>query len=90
MAFLSGGQSGEDASARLNAMRAVHAMKAINSPALPWTLSFSFRRAIQHPALHSWAGQESNRVAAQRALVKRVQCNLAALKGEYSAAMALP
>lgn len=55
--------------------------------ALPWRLSFSFARAIQHSALEIWAGKEANRVAAQLALVHRARCNCAALKGEYSAAM---
>jgi fructose-bisphosphate aldolase class I len=83
--FLSGGQSGELASSRLNAMHV-----AGTSPpgrALPWRLSFSFARAIQHPALDIWAGQDANRVAGQSALVHCARCNAAALKGEYSAAM---
>ena len=79
--FLSGGQSGELASSRLNAM---HVRQA--AP-LPWPLSFSFARAIQHPALDIWAGQDVNKVAAQRALVHRARCNVAALKGQYSAEM---
>ena len=77
--FLSGGQSGEEASSRLNAMHVGHS--------LPWPLSFSFARAIQHPALEIWAGKEANLGAAQQALVHRARCNCAALKGEYSAAM---
>ena len=77
--FLSGGQSGEDASGRLNAMHV--------EGERPWPLSFSFARAIQHPALDIWAGKEANRVAAQRALMHRPSCNSAALKGEYSDAM---
>jgi fructose-bisphosphate aldolase class I len=80
--FLSGGQSGELASSRLNAMHA--------GRATPWPLSFSFARALQHPALGIWAGQDTNRVAAQKALMHRAQCNSAALKGEYSAAMEVP
>jgi len=74
--FLSGGQSGELASSRLNAMHV--------GSALPWPLSFSFARALQHPALELWAG---NKVSAQNALIHRARCNFAALKGEYSAAM---
>ena len=77
--FLSGGQSGELASSRLNAMHV--------GCSAPWPLSFSFARALQHPALQIWAGKETNRVAAQQALMHRAQCNHAALKGEYSAAM---
>jgi fructose-bisphosphate aldolase class I len=79
IAFLSGGQSGELASSRLNALHL--------RPRTPWPLSFSFARALQHPALDIWAGQDANRAAAQKALMHRARCNFAALRGEYSAAM---
>ncbi len=84
IAFLSGGQSAELASARLNAMNVL-----AKSPAsrLPWPLVFSFSRAIQHPALEIWRGQDANVVAAQEALAHRARCNRAALQGEYFAAM---
>ncbi|MEO6280291.1 class I fructose-bisphosphate aldolase [Roseateles sp.] len=86
--FLSGGQSGELASSRLNAMHAVHvAADRREGPSPPWPLSFSFARALQHPALGIWSGQSANRVAAQQALLKRARCNRAALLGDYSAAM---
>jgi fructose-bisphosphate aldolase class I len=81
IAFLSGGQSGELASARLNAMNA--RFKA----GVPWALAFSFARAIQHPALEIWGGVEANRAAAQAALYHRAACNNAARRGEYSTAM---
>ena len=81
IAFLSGGQSGELASARLNAMNVRFKSKA------PWALSFSFARAIQQPALEIWRGEESNLLQAQRALYHRASCNRAARRGEYSAAM---
>jgi fructose-bisphosphate aldolase class I len=84
IAFLSGGQSAELASARLNAMHV--RFKARQSP-LPWALTFSYARAIQQPALDIWGGQESQRTAAQKALVHRARCNRAALQGKYSAAM---
>ena len=77
--FLSGGQAGEEASSRLNAMHL--------GGDLPWPLSFSFGRALQHPALDIWAGKDANRMAAQRALMHRARCNSAALKGEYRTAM---
>jgi len=77
--FLSGGQSGEDASSRLSAMQ--------GQGELPWPLSFSYGRALQHPALDIWAGQEANRLPAQQALMHRARCNSAALKGGYSTAM---
>jgi fructose-bisphosphate aldolase, class I len=81
IAFLSGGQSGELASARLNAMNV-----RFNSR-LPWALAFSFARAIQQPALEIWRGDEANVPAAQRALLHRARCNRAARRGEYTAAM---
>ena len=81
IAFLSGGQSGELASARLNAMNVRFKAR------LPWALTFSFGRAIQQPALEIWSGQASNRKAAQQALLHRARCNQAARRGEYSAAM---
>jgi fructose-bisphosphate aldolase class I len=81
IAFLSGGQSAELASARLNAMNVRFKSR------LPWALAFSFARAIQQPALELWKGQEANVLAAQQALVHRARCNQAARRGEYSAAM---
>ncbi len=81
IAFLSGGQPGELASARLNAMNRRFKGR------LPWAISFSFARAIQEPALEIWRGQADNVSAAQRALVHRARCNRAARGGEYSAAM---
>jgi fructose-bisphosphate aldolase class I len=80
IAFLSGGQSGELASARLNTMNL-----RFNSR-LPWALSFSFARAIQQPALEIWRGKETNVSAAQQALLHRSRCNRAARRGEYTAA----
>jgi len=81
IAFLSGGQSGELASARLNAMNVRFKSRA------PWALSFSFARAIQQSAMEIWRGQEVNVPAAQRALRHRAACNRAARRGEYDAAM---
>jgi fructose-bisphosphate aldolase, class I len=92
IAFLSGGQSGKQASRRLNAMHLRYDPPAEphTSPgkcALPWPLSFSFGRAIQYPALEIWAGKEANKAAAQRALLHRARCNRAALQGDYTAEM---
>jgi len=81
IAFLSGGQSAELASARLNAMNAAFEMR------LPWALSFSFARAIQQPALEIWRGEEANVAAAQKALYHRARCNRFARLGEYTPAM---
>ena len=79
--FLSGGQSPELASARLNAMNVRFKSR------LPWALAFSFARAIQQPALEIWRGKQANVPAAQRALDHRAKCNRAARRGEYSVAM---
>ena len=84
IAFLSGGQSGELASARLNAM---HVRFEWPETRLPWALAFSFARAIQRPALGIWGGDEAHRIEAQRALIHRAKCNGAALRGEYDAAL---
>ena len=81
IAFLSGGQSAELASARLNAMNVRFKSR------LPWALSFSFARAIQQPALEIWKGDEANAHAAQQALYHRARCNRAARCGEYTAEM---
>jgi len=79
IAFLSGGQPGELASARLNAMN------VRSKSRLPWALAFSFARAIQQPALEIWHGEEANVPAAQQALYHRTKCNRAARRGEYNA-----
>jgi fructose-bisphosphate aldolase class I len=78
IAFLSGGQSGELASARLNAMNVRFKSR------LPWALAFSFARAIQQPALEIWHGEEANVSAAQQALYHRANCNRAARLGKYN------
>jgi len=80
IAFLSGGQSAELASARLNAMNVRFKSR------LPWALAFSFARAIQQPALEIWRGEEAHVAAAQKALYHRAKCNQAARRGEYDAA----
>jgi fructose-bisphosphate aldolase class I len=81
IAFLSGGQSAELASARLNTMN--HRFKS----KLPWALTFSFSRAIQQPALEIWQGKDANVQAAQKALLHRAKCNRAARRGEYTSTM---
>jgi fructose-bisphosphate aldolase class I len=81
IAFLSGGQSPELASARLNAMNVRFQAR------LPWALAFSFARAIQQPAMEIWRGEEAHVLAAQQALYHRALCNRAARRGEYTAAM---
>jgi fructose-bisphosphate aldolase class I len=81
VAFLSGGQPSELASARLNAMNVRFKTH------LPWALTFSYSRAIQQPALELWKGNDANVAAAQKALVHRAECNRAARQGRYSAGM---
>jgi fructose-bisphosphate aldolase class I len=81
IAFLSGGQSPELATARLNAMN-----KDFRSR-LPWNLAFSFARAIQQPALEIWRGDAAKVPEAQRILVQRARCNRAARRGGYTSEM---
>ena len=81
IAFLSGGQTPELASARLNAMNVRFKKK------LPWELSFSFGRALQQPALDTWHGKEKNVPEAQKALYHRAVCSSAARQGEYNSEM---
>jgi len=78
IAFLSGGQSSELASARLNAMNVRFKNK------LPWEVSFSFGLALQEPAMAIWNGKETNVPEAQKALYHRAICNRAARLGEYN------
>ena len=79
IAFLSGGQSDELATAHLNAMNQIDGT--------PWNLTFSYGRALQAPALKAWAGKAENIPTAQEALMKRAIFNGLATKGEYSSDM---
>lgn len=81
IAFLSGGQSDELATAHLNAMNAMYKGK------LPWALTFSYGRALQQAAMSTWMGQDANVPAAQKELYKRAKNNSAAALGQYSPAM---
>tara|TARA_Y100000814_G_C12320188_1_gene398017 strand:+ start:201 stop:1226 length:1026 start_codon:yes stop_codon:yes gene_type:complete len=78
IAFLSGGQSDEDATAHLNAMN------QILGDNKPWHLSFSYGRALQQPALKAWQGSDDNISNAQEALMKRAKLNSLATQGKYS------
>ncbi|MEC9376717.1 MAG: class I fructose-bisphosphate aldolase [Candidatus Neomarinimicrobiota bacterium] len=78
IAFLSGGQSDEDATAHLNAMNLI---LGVNSP---WNLTYSFGRALQAPALNAWDGEAGNISIAQEAFYKRAKLNSLATKGGYS------
>jgi fructose-bisphosphate aldolase class I len=79
IAFLSGGQSDELASAHLNAMN-----QAEN---LPWEVTFSYGRALLGLSLETWRGEDANVPAAQAALRHRSQLTAAARRGEYSEKM---
>lgn len=81
IAFLSGGQSAELASERLNAINLGFKSQ------VPWALSFSYGRALQQPAMKLWMGSEDQIVAAQQSLLHRARCNHAACRGRYKAAM---
>ena len=78
IAFLSGGQSDEDATAHLNAMN------QILGDSKPWNLSFSYGRALQQPALKAWQGKDENISRAQEAFLKRAKLNSLASLGKYS------
>jgi fructose-bisphosphate aldolase class I len=75
IAFLSGGQSDEDATAHLDAMNRM-------GP-LPWKLTFSYGRALQHAPQTAWGGKSENVAAAQRAFLHRARMNGLAALGEW-------
>jgi fructose-bisphosphate aldolase class I len=75
IAFLSGGQSDEDATAHLDAMNKIGN--------LPWTLTFSYGRALQHAPQTAWAGKAENVAAAQRAFTHRAKMNGLAALGQW-------
>jgi len=73
--FLSGGQDDEQATLNLNAMH--------KKGKLPWSLTFSYGRAIQNPALNSWANNPIDVIAAQKLLVEAAKRNSLASVGKY-------
>ncbi|MCC7484082.1 MAG: fructose-bisphosphate aldolase class I [Burkholderiales bacterium] len=76
IAFLSGGQSEEVATAHLDAMNRLGGV--------PWLLSFSYGRALQQAALKAWKGSPANVAAAQAAFLHRARMNGLATAGKYS------
>lgn len=80
--FLSGGQSEEEATLNLNAMNKLKAKK-------PWSLSFSFGRALQQSTLKAWAGKEENVEKARAAFLARCKANSEATLGTYEGGAAL-
>jgi fructose-bisphosphate aldolase class I len=77
VAFLSGGQSAEEATAHLNAMNTM-------APDAPWQLSFSYARALQGAPMEIWKGEADNKEAAQKAFTFRARLCSAARSGSYS------
>ncbi|KAJ8532484.1 hypothetical protein K7X08_012407 [Anisodus acutangulus] len=75
--FLSGGQSEEEATVNLNAMNKLEVLK-------PWTLSFSFGRALQQSTLKTWGGKIENVGKAQEAFLTRCKANSDATLGKYA------
>ncbi len=77
IAFLSGGQSDEEATAHLDAMNKM-------GP-LPWRVTFSYGRALQHAPQTTWSGKSENTAAAQRAFTHRAMTNGLATGGQWKA-----
>ncbi len=79
IAFLSGGQEDEEATAHLNEINVIGRERNA-----PWPLTFSYGRALQHAALQLWKGDEKNVAAAQAALGQRARMNSLASLGQWS------
>lgn len=75
IAFLSGGQSDEEATAHLDAMNKIGN--------LPWNLTFSYGRALQAAPQKAWSGKSENVAAGQRAFTHRAQMNSLAALGQW-------
>jgi fructose-bisphosphate aldolase class I len=75
IAFLSGGQSDEEATAHLDAMNRIGGC--------PWALTFSYGRALQAAPQKAWAGKNENVAAAQRAFTHRAMMNSLAAHGQW-------
>ena len=80
IAFLSGGQTDQEASLHLNAIN-------LSERPLPWALTFSYGRALQQTAMQVWKGDSANVHTAQQALLWRAKCNGSAALGKYTDAM---
>jgi fructose-bisphosphate aldolase class I len=77
IAFLSGGQSDEEATAHLDAINRIGD--------LPWSVTFSYGRALQAAPQKAWSGKTENVTAAQHAFAHRARMNGLAAKGQWSA-----
>jgi len=80
IAFLSGGQSDEEATAHLNAMNRL-------DETLPWSLTFSYGRALQAAAMEAWGGKAEHVKRAQVIALHRAKMNAAAAEGQYAPEM---
>jgi fructose-bisphosphate aldolase class I len=76
IAFLSGGQTEQEATAHLNAMNRIGPH--------PWPLTFSYGRALQASVIKAWGGRAEQRELAQRVYAHRARCNGLATLGQYS------
>src|SRR5258706_13304041 len=83
IAFRSGGQSDEDATAHLNAMNRIGGLPY----SLPWRLTFSYGRALQAAPQKAWSGKVENVAAGQHAFTHRARMNALASKGEWEAGL---
>ena len=79
IAFLSGGQSDEEATANLNAINAIGPH--------PWKLTFSYGRALQAAPQKAWSGKASNVAAGQAAFTHRAHMNHLAALGKWKASL---
>jgi len=79
IAFLSGGQSSDEATEHLSLMNQISN--------LPWAVTFSYGRALQDASLKAWAGKTETFAAGQQAFFKRAKLNSLATNGKYAAAM---
>ena len=80
IAFLSGGQSDEEATLHLNAINNLES-------SLPWAVTFSYGRALQAAAMKMWGGDKSNFEAAQKVVYQRARMNGLASLGQYQPEM---
>ena len=79
IAFLSGGQSDEQATSHLDAINRLGSQ--------PWNLTFSYGRALQMTAMKTWGGQPNAIESASQAFMKRARCNSAASSGTWEPSM---
>ncbi len=79
IAYLSGGQTDEEATAHLNAMNRIGGF--------PWKMTFSYGRALQAAPQKAWSGRPENVAAAQRAFTHRARMNALASLGQWEATL---